>query len=91
MTTENRIPHIRLIDLWLLVVSIGRKGVLKLTEGDKDFVKDLTRKLILRAYLTNSSDRPRILADRLKRMFTRKPYKAPALDIFKAIENNRKN
>ena len=68
------------------MVSMGRKKVLKLTEGDKDFVKDLTRKLILRAYLMNSANKPRTLADRLKRMLIRKSHKAPALDILDLIE-----
>lgn len=69
---------------------MGRKRQSKLTEGDKDFVKDLTRKLILRAYLRNSANRPRTLLDKLKRSFFKKSYRAPVLDILEAMEKQRK-
>jgi len=69
---------------------MGRKRQSKLAEGDKEFVKDLSRRLILRACLRNSANRPRTLADKIKQVFIRKPHKAPVVDIFKAIENNRK-
>ena len=67
-----------------------RKKLLKLTEGDKEFVKDFSRKLILRAYLTSSAKRSRTLSDRLKQMFTRKLYNAPVIDILDVIEKQRK-
>ena len=69
---------------------MGRKRQSKLTEGDKEFVKDLSRKLILRAYLRNSANIPRSLVDKLKHVFIKKLHNAPTIDIFKAIENNRK-
>lgn len=61
----------------------------KLTEGDREFVEDLSRKIILRAYLRNSSSRPRTLMDRIRKVFVRKQDKAPVVDIFKAIEDRR--
>lgn len=67
-----------------------RRKQLKLTEGDRDFVEDFSRKIILRAYLANSASRPRTLSDRLKRMFTRKLYNAPVIDILDAVEKQRK-
>ena len=67
-----------------------RRKQMKLTEGDKEFVKDFSRKIILRAYLANSAKRSRTLSDRLKRVFTRKLYKAPILDILDVVEKQRK-
>ena len=69
---------------------MGRKRQSKLTEGDKEFVKDLSRKLILRAYLRNSASRPRTLLHRLKSVFIKKSYKAPVLNILDAVEKQRK-
>ena len=67
-----------------------RKKLLKLTEGDKEFVKDFSRKLILRAYLRNSANRPRTLVDKLKLMFTRKSHNAPVIDILDTVEKQIK-
>ena len=67
-----------------------QKGRLKLTEGDKEFVKDLSRKIILRTYVMNSASRPRTLLGKLKSLFFKKSYKAPVLDILDAVEKQRK-
>lgn len=67
-----------------------RRKQLKLTEGDKEFVEDLSRKIILRAYLANSASMPKTLSDRLKRMFARKLYNAPVIDILDAVEKQKK-
>ena len=69
---------------------MGKKRQSKLPEGYKEFAKDLSRKIVLRAYLRNSANRPRTLLEKLKSIFVRKSHKAPVVDIFKAIENNRK-
>jgi len=69
---------------------MGRKKQLKLTEGDKEFVKDLSRKLILRAYLRNSASKPRTLADKFKHIFASKSHKAPVVDILDVVEKQRK-
>ena len=63
---------------------------MKLTEGDKEFVKDLSRKIILRAYLRNSASRPRTLLDKLKTVFNRKYYKAPVIDILDTGEKHQR-
>ncbi len=62
----------------------------KLTEGDKEFVKDLSRKLILRAYLKNSANRPRTPLDKLKQFFTKKSYQAPLVNILDVVEKQKK-
>ena len=74
---------------WLLVGSMKRRKQMKLTEGDREFVKDLSRKIILRAYLRNSASRPKKLSEKLKSLFIKKLYKAPVVDILEAVEKQR--
>ncbi len=69
---------------------MARRNQSKLTEGDKEFVEDLSRKIILRAYLKNSASMPRTLADKFKQMFARKSYKAPVVDILDIVEKQKK-
>ncbi len=64
-----------------------KKGKMVLAEYDRGFVEDLSRKLVVRAYLVNSQRKPRTLLVKIRNFFFKpKAVKAPVVDIFKAIE-----
>lgn len=69
---------------------MGKRELSKLTENDREFVKDLSRRIAVRAYLLNSQRKPRTLLAKIRNLFFKaKTAKAPVIDIFKTIENRK--